>query len=151
MDIVTLFQCTHSNFISLQGKRFKKSKTKIIFLSSYSSEKGFFFLEGSVIAPNTPPQLRYWLNALDKSANIPRVNSFFSKGWFICSTNWRISCSGECLFEIETVYSIINCFQWDIYLVYCTLYFEAFLRSMEVQTLVGSLSLMKFCETSKSV
>ena len=44
---------------------------------------------------------------MDKLLNTPRVNWFFSKDWFICSTNWRIACSGECLFWNP------NCLQYN--------------------------------------
>ena len=77
--------------------------------------------------------------ALHKSTNTPRVNSFFPKHWFICSTNWKIACSGECPFWNP------NCLQhnklFSVRYLYSTLSFQVFLKSMEVRICVGSLSL----------
>ena len=50
-------------------------------------------------------------------------------------------------FEFQTTYSVVNCFQWDVYVVYCALSFQAFLKSMELQIWVGSLSLINCRQT----
>ena len=54
--VVAFFQ----SWTKVEAKQAKWSKTRRIILFLCSFKKGKFFLEGSSIAPNPPPQFCYW-------------------------------------------------------------------------------------------